>query len=85
MPKPKITLLDEAEIQAIHETSLKILKDVGVRVSNPQALDCLAEAGAAGRPVGLAALGLRRSDTNNGHRLGFACLKQGHRFLQGTG
>ena len=47
MPKPKITLLDEAEIQAIHETSLKILKEVGVRVSSPQALDCLAEAGAA--------------------------------------
>ncbi len=46
MPRPHIELLNKDEIQAIHETSLKILKDVGVVVTSPKILDCLAEVGA---------------------------------------
>lgn len=46
MPKPQINLLNKDEIQAIHETSLKILKEIGVLVTSPKVLDCLAKAGA---------------------------------------
>jgi trimethylamine---corrinoid protein Co-methyltransferase len=46
MTKFHIELLSQDEIQSIHETSLKVLKDVGVVVTNPKILDCLAEAGA---------------------------------------
>jgi trimethylamine---corrinoid protein Co-methyltransferase len=46
MTTPYIELLSKNEIQAFHETSLKILKDVGVMVTSPEILDYLAEAGA---------------------------------------
>ena len=46
MTKPHIELLSKNEIQSIHETSVKILKDVGVVVTSPEVLDYLADAGA---------------------------------------
>ena len=46
MTKLHIELLSKDEIQSIHETSLKVLKDVGVVVTNPKILESLAEAGA---------------------------------------
>jgi trimethylamine---corrinoid protein Co-methyltransferase len=46
MTKPHIELLSKGDIQAIHETSLKVLKDVGVVVTSPKILESLAEAGA---------------------------------------
>jgi trimethylamine---corrinoid protein Co-methyltransferase len=45
MSQPRITLLSADDIQAIHDTSLKILRDVGVRVKNADVQDHLAEAG----------------------------------------
>jgi trimethylamine--corrinoid protein Co-methyltransferase len=47
MPKPQIKLLSTEELRAIHDASLKILRDVGVLVRNPQVLEYLAAAGAA--------------------------------------
>jgi trimethylamine--corrinoid protein Co-methyltransferase len=46
MATPRITLLSTAELQAIHDTSLKILRDVGVLVRSDQVLEILAAAGA---------------------------------------
>ena len=46
MTLPHIELLSKDEIQAIHETSLKILKEVGVVVTSPEILDYMANAGA---------------------------------------
>jgi trimethylamine--corrinoid protein Co-methyltransferase len=45
MAKPRISVLSEEDIQRIHEASLKVLRDVGVRVTNPQARLGLADAG----------------------------------------
>ena len=46
MTKLYIELLSKAEIESIHAASLKVLKDVGVVVTNPKILEILAEAGA---------------------------------------
>ena len=46
MTKLHIELLSKEEIDSIHEASLKVLKDVGVVVTNPKILELLAEAGA---------------------------------------
>jgi len=46
MPKPRIRLLGSKQIKAIHETSLRILLDVGVVVHHEHVLDRLGEAGA---------------------------------------
>jgi trimethylamine--corrinoid protein Co-methyltransferase len=46
MTKPYIELLSKPEIESIHAASLKVLKDVGVVVTNPKILEILAEAGA---------------------------------------
>jgi len=46
MATPRITLLSPQELHAIHDTSLKILRDVGVLVRSAQALDRLAAVGA---------------------------------------
>ncbi len=46
MATPRITLLSAQELHAIHDTSLKILKDAGVLVRSAQALDRLAAVGA---------------------------------------
>jgi len=55
MAKPSITLLSADERHAIHDTSLAILRDVGVRVLNDQVLESLAAAGArVDRPSRLA-------------------------------
>ena len=47
MPKPRLSLLSPQEIQSIHEASIRILRDTGVRVHNPAMLDRLAGAGAS--------------------------------------
>jgi trimethylamine--corrinoid protein Co-methyltransferase len=46
MATPRITLLSAEDIQAIHDTSLKILRDVGVLVRSTKVLEYLAVAGA---------------------------------------
>lgn len=46
MAKPQIRLLSTEELQAIHDASLKILRDVGVLVRSAQVLEYLAAAGA---------------------------------------
>ena len=46
MPTPHIKLLSETDIKAIHDTSLKILKEVGMLVQNSYILDQLAAVGA---------------------------------------
>lgn len=46
MPAPKITLLADSDIQAIHDTSLAILRDVGMRVTNAEVREALASVGA---------------------------------------
>jgi trimethylamine--corrinoid protein Co-methyltransferase len=47
MPRPIISLLHPDEIRAIHEASLKILADTGVRVHNQEIRQRLVEAGLA--------------------------------------
>ena len=44
--QPKFRILDEAQIQRIHQAVLKILDEVGVQVNHPEALDLLAGHGA---------------------------------------
>ena len=46
MAKPRITLLDPGELAGIHNTSLRILLEVGVRIHHPQVLEQMAAAGA---------------------------------------
>jgi len=46
MAKPSIKLLAESELKAIHDTSLRILNDVGMVVHHAEVLNRLAEAGA---------------------------------------
>jgi len=46
MLRPRISILSPQEIQAVHETSLKILRDTGVIVHNESTRRRLAEAGA---------------------------------------
>src|SRR3990172_5871477 len=45
-PFPRLPVLSENDIQEIHETSLRILEDVGILIRNQKALNLLAEAGA---------------------------------------
>ncbi|MGD2176608.1 MAG: trimethylamine methyltransferase family protein [Anaerolineae bacterium] len=45
MPEP-LTLLSPHEVEAIHDASLAILRDVGVHLPNEEVLDALIEAGA---------------------------------------
>lgn len=55
MAKPQIKLLSAEDLQAIHDTSLKILRDVGVLVRSAPALEYLAAAGATvDRATGIA-------------------------------
>lgn len=54
MPRPSIELLAPAEVQAIHDTSLAVLRDTGVMVHHPDVLKLLGEAGArveSARPI----------------------------------
>ena len=54
MPTASISLLGAAQIQAIHDASLKILRDTGVLVHHPEILKLLEGAGArvtSGRPI----------------------------------
>jgi trimethylamine---corrinoid protein Co-methyltransferase len=46
MPKIHVELLTPPDLQAIHDTSLKILRDVGVRIHHVGVLERLAQAGA---------------------------------------
>jgi trimethylamine--corrinoid protein Co-methyltransferase len=46
MPQPTIKLLSKTDIQAIHDISLKTLRDVGMMVHHTEVLKRLAEAGA---------------------------------------
>ena len=46
MSKPKINFLLEAEMEAIHNASLKVLQNTGIKVMSKKALDILKEAGA---------------------------------------
>ncbi len=46
MARPRVSLLSPDEIRAIHETSLRVLADVGVVVPHEEVLDRLAQAGA---------------------------------------
>jgi trimethylamine--corrinoid protein Co-methyltransferase len=46
MPRLKLELLSPQEIQAIHDTSLQVLRDVGMRVHHADVLERLAQAGA---------------------------------------
>lgn len=46
VPQPTVSLLNDIEIKAIHDTSLKILRDVGILMHHVEVLDRLAEAGA---------------------------------------
>jgi len=46
MSKPRISFLSENEIEAIHNASLKVLGNTGIKVMSQQALDILKEAGA---------------------------------------
>ncbi len=43
----RLSVLSEAEISAIHDASLAILRDVGVQIPNAEVLQVLAEAGAS--------------------------------------
>jgi trimethylamine--corrinoid protein Co-methyltransferase len=55
MAKPQIKLLSAEDLEAIHDTSIKILSDVGVLVRSAQALEYLAAAGATvDRATGIA-------------------------------
>jgi len=44
--KPKISFLSEGEIKAIHNASLEVLENTGIKVMSRKALDILKEAGA---------------------------------------
>jgi len=46
MSKPKISFLSEDEIEAIHNASLAVLENTGIKVMSKKALDILKEAGA---------------------------------------
>jgi trimethylamine---corrinoid protein Co-methyltransferase len=46
MPTPAISLLSQKDLQAIHDTSLMILRDVGLRIHHVGVLERLAQAGA---------------------------------------
>lgn len=46
MPQLKLQLLSTQEIQAIHDTSFQVLRDVGMRIHHAGVLERLAEAGA---------------------------------------
>jgi trimethylamine--corrinoid protein Co-methyltransferase len=46
MPNPAVSLLSKSDLQAIHDTSLKILRDVGIRIHHTGVLERLAQAGA---------------------------------------
>jgi len=46
MSKPRINFLSEDEIRAIHNASLKVLENTGIRVTNEAVLDILKKAGA---------------------------------------
>ena len=46
MSKPKITFLSQDEIEAIHNASLEVLENTGIKVMSRKALDILKEAGA---------------------------------------
>ena len=46
MSNPAISLLSRSDIEAIHDTSLKILRDVGLRIHHVGVLERLAQAGA---------------------------------------
>lgn len=45
MPKPQVTLLSQEEIQSIHDASLSILQNTGVRVHNQEIHQRLVQAG----------------------------------------
>jgi len=47
MSKPRISFLSGEDIDAIHNASLRILKNTGIRVKSKKALDVLREAGAS--------------------------------------
>ncbi len=55
MPQPRLSLLSPQEIQSVHDSSLRILRDTGVRVHNEAILRKLAQAGAAVQPSSLLA------------------------------
>ncbi len=46
MSKPKISFLSRDEIEAIHNASLEVLQNTGIKVMSKEALDILREAGA---------------------------------------
>ena len=46
MPTPAVSLLSKSDLQAIHDTALKILRDVGIRIHHTGVLERLAQAGA---------------------------------------
>lgn len=46
MSKPKISFLSQGEIKAIHNASLEVLENTGIKVMSRKALDILKEAGA---------------------------------------
>jgi len=46
MSKPKISFLSEDELEAIHNASLEVLENTGIKVMSKKALDILKEAGA---------------------------------------
>jgi len=43
--RPKLTLLDEEQIQQIHQYALRILSETGVRVDSPSVVELLERAG----------------------------------------
>lgn len=46
MSKPSLSFLSEGEIEAIHNASLQVLENTGIRTASKEALDILREAGA---------------------------------------
>ncbi len=50
MPQPTVSLLSDSDIKSIHQTSLHILRDVGVRVEHEEVLSRLEQAGATVKP-----------------------------------
>ncbi len=47
MSQITISILSDSDLQAIHHTSLRVLRDVGVMVNHTHVLDCLQSAGAS--------------------------------------
>ncbi len=50
MAGPALTYLSEAERKFVHEQAVRVLEEIGIGYNTPEAIDLLAEAGAAGRP-----------------------------------